>query len=278
MASYEIREMSFGEIIDGAFAIYRRNFALLVGIAVVTTGIPTILNVYVTAVGLEFVNPFILLLWVLLLSVGGLIGAGATVLVISQVYLGVDPRFGEALRFALTKMSKIFIAGLAKYLVIVLVSAVPILVGGVTVAVGGASVLGGIVALVTGVLGLVAAVVIASGYAVVTQAVVLEEETSATGALGRSWSLTKGFKKKAFGLGVVLLMLFTVPYLAATVLVLLVPALEVVITAAGGFLQLIIYPIFACTFTLLYYDLRVRHEAFDIEHLGQQLGLDPFGE
>ena len=219
MASYDIREMSFGEIIDGAFAIYRRNFALLVGIAVVTTGIPTILNVYVTAVGLAFVNPFI-----------------------------------------------------------VLVSAVPILIGGVVVAVGGASVLGGLIAFGAVVLGLVAFLVVQSGYAVVTQAVVLEDETSATGALGRSWALTKGFKKKALGLIVVLWVLLVVPSMAAAVLGALAPALEVVIAAAGGFLQLIIYPIFACTFTLLYYDLRVRHEAFDIEHLGQQLGLDSFGE
>ena len=278
MASYDIRAMSFGEIIDGAFAIYRRNFALLVGIAVVTTGIPTILNVYVTAVGLAFVNPFILLLWLLLWSVGGLIAAGATVWVISQVYLGMGPGLGEALQFALTKMARIFIAGLAKYLIVVLVSAVPILIGGLAVAVGGASVLGGLIAFGAIVLGLVAFVVVQSGYAVVTQAVVLEDETSATGALGRSWALTKGFKKKAFGLIVVLWVLLVVPSMAAAVLGALVPALEVVIAAAGGFLQLIIYPIFACTFTLLYYDLRVRHEAFDIEHLGQQLGLDSFGE
>lgn len=278
MASYDIREMSFGEIIDGAFAIYRRNFALLVGIAVVTTGIPTILNVYITAVGIEFANPFILLLWLLLLSVGGLMASGATVWAISQVYLGMDPDFGEALHFALSKIVRIFVAGLAKYLIIGLVTAVPILIGGVTVAVGGNSILGVLIALAAMVLGFVAFVVVASGYAIVTQAVVLEDETSATGALGRSWALTKGFKWKAFGLIVVLLVLLVVPYMAAAVLGALVPALEVVIAAAGGFLQLIIYPIFACTFTLLYYDLRVRHEAFDIEHLGQQLGLDPFGE
>jgi len=35
----------------------------------------------------------------------------------------------------------------------------------------------------------------------------------------------------------------------------------------------VLYPVFAAVFTLFYYDLRVRKEAFDVELLGQQLGL-----
>ncbi|MFQ5703257.1 MAG: hypothetical protein ACE5HT_04470 [Gemmatimonadales bacterium] len=278
MASYEIRAMSFGEIIDGAFALYRHDFGLLVGIAVITTGIPTILNVYLTAVGIELANPVLLLLWVLLLSVGGLMAGAATVWVISEIYLGMEPDLGESLRFALTKMAKLFIAGLAKYFVIWLAAVVPGAIGGVGIALAGVSVPSVMILLIAVAAGLGAVVILASGYAVVTQAVVLEDDTSATDALRRSWSLTKGFKRKAFGLGVVLLVLFAVPYMVVGVLGALVPSLEVVIAAAGGFLQLIVYPIFACAFTLLYYDLRVRNEAFDLEHLSQQLGFDRSGE
>jgi hypothetical protein len=34
-----------------------------------------------------------------------------------------------------------------------------------------------------------------------------------------------------------------------------------------------IYPVVSCAFTLFYYDLRVRKEAFDLDHLSRQIGL-----
>ncbi len=272
MATYQLRAMSFGEILDGAFAIYRRYFGVLVGVAVTCTGIPAILNIYVTTVGLS-VSPGTLILWLVLYAVGGLVAAGATIYAISEAFLGVEPNLGDALRFALGKIAKIFLAGLAKYIMIGLVWLVSVMLGGVIVAVAGSllwSFLGILVAMIgTG--------VVASGLAIVTQAAVLEEETSATDALRRSWTLTNGFKWKALGLGVVLWLLLALPLLAAGALAEFVPSLQIVIRSAAALLQLIVYPVFASAFTLLYYDLRVRKEAFDLEYLGRQLGIESLG-
>jgi hypothetical protein len=117
MATYQIREMSFGEILDGAFAVYRRHFGVLVGIAVVCTGLPAVIYMYMTMVGFAFVSAVTVLVWLVLYGVGGLVAAGATIHVIAQAYLGEVPRLGESIRFAWGEIGRIFVAGLAKYLI-----------------------------------------------------------------------------------------------------------------------------------------------------------------
>lgn len=277
MATYQLRAMSFGEILDGAFSIYRRHFGVLIGVAVICTGIPTIINIYVGTVGVEFVSPFTLFIWFVLFGIGGLIAAGATIWIISEAYLGIEPTIGDALGFALGKWWKIFVAGAAKYFIIALSWVGPTLVGAAVGAVAG-NVLGGLLFAVAVVVGIIVAIVVTCGYAVVTQAAVLEDDTSATDALGRSWSLTKGFKGKAFGLGFVVAILVSVPLMAAGVLAALIPSLAALFNGLGGLAQLLVYPVFACAFTLLYYDLRVRNEAFDIKYLSEQLGVESLSE
>src|SRR5436190_1507255 len=117
------------------------------------------------------------------------------------------------------------------------------------------------------------------GYSVVVQVAALEPLKSGTDALRRSWMLTKGFKAKAFVLWIVAIVLIValalagglVGGLAATVN----PALEPVSTVLLAILLLLYYPLLACVFTLFYYDLRVRKEAFDLEMLAEQLGGAP---
>jgi len=273
MATYQIREMSFGEILDGAFAVYRRHFGVLVGIAVVCTGLPAVLYMYMTMVGIEFVSAWTVLVWLVLYGVGGLVAAGATIHVISQAYLGQMPRLGEAIRFAWGKIGKIFVAGLAKYLIISLVSSVPLVIGFVVGMVTADPIIGAASLGVTFIIAIGLAVAFAAGYAVVTQVVVLEQETPATQGLRRSWMLTRGFRLKAFGVGVVLAILMSLPFLAAGVLEALLPNLTVLLGGGSSLLQFIIYPVLPSALTLLYYDLRVRKEAFDIAFLGQQLGI-----
>jgi uncharacterized membrane protein len=112
---------------------------------------------------------------------------------------------------------------------------------------------------------LIPGVVIACGYAVVAQSVVLEDPRSGIDALGRSWDLTRGYKGKAFVLGLVMFTLILLPFIVALALTVVLPYWEVVLSIAGQLLQ---------AFTLLYYDLRVRKEGFDVHHLSRQLGLE----
>jgi hypothetical protein len=50
------------------------------------------------------------------------------------------------------------------------------------------------------------------------------------------------------------------------------PALGLALTTLGYVLPLVLAPVVAAVITLIYYDLRVRREAFDLEMLAQQLG------
>ncbi len=245
MATYQLRAMSLGEILDGALVIYRSHFGTLVSIAIVCQGVPTIMSTYVTVGGGPLFHPVLWLLAVGLSAIGGLITAGASIWVISEAYLGREVAMGEAIGFAVGKMVPIFLAGLAKYLLVFLAVLLFIIPG----------------------------IVVACGYAVVTQVVVLEALPAATDALGRSWRLTRGYKGKAFALGFIVFALIYLPFFAATAIAAFIPSLTMTVEIGAELVWLMIYPIIACAFTLLYYDLRVRKEAFDLEHLSQQLGI-----
>ncbi len=233
------------------------------------------MSTYVTVGGGPVVHPVLWLVAVGLSLIGALPTAGATIWVISEAYLGREATIGDALQYALGKFMRILIAGLAKGLVIALplgpfvvsfaalftpgVATAPVLIAFVVISV---------------LVGFPMAVVVWVGYAIVTQAVVLEELPRATDALGRSWHLTKGYKGKAFALGFVVFALIYVPFIAASAIAAFIPGLTTTVEIGAELVWLMIYPIVACAFTLLYYDLRVRKEAFDLEHLSQQLGIE----
>jgi hypothetical protein len=101
---------------------------------------------------------------------------------------------------------------------------------------------------------------------------VLESLPRATDALGRSWQLTRGFRTKAFSLGAAVFFLIYLPLMVAGAVAELVVSLRTTVQIGGQLLQLLLFPLVACAFTLLYYDLRVRKEAFDLELLSRELG------
>lgn len=253
MATYQLRPMSVGEILDGAFTLLRRNFGVMLSIAIICQGIPTAVGLYVEFAGgveREFG------LWALsqLLSLFGyLLVTGATVRVVSQAFLGRATGLGDALRFAAGKMGGIFITGLAASII---------------------AFLGFLLLIIPGIIAL-------CGYAVAVQVVVLEELGASTDALGRSWTLTKGYKGKALVLGFVLfvflMLIFIGLGIVAGLAAAIAPFLMVPVVAALSLVWLLVYPLMSCVFTLLYYDLRVRKEAFDLELLSQQIGLAPTG-
>jgi hypothetical protein len=275
MATYQLRQMSVGEIIDGALALFRHHFRIFLGIALICQGVPMALYAYVQFAGGILFHPVLGLVSVLLVSVGGLVVAGASLRAISQAYLASAPTVGDALSYAVGKIGALFIAGLARILVIGLTSLLLIIPAVVALVFRGATLI--LVALAAPVL-IVPTFVVACGYGVTAQAVVLEELRFPTDALGRSWLLTKGHKGKVFLLGaVVFALVYILPPLATGILSVVVPALQRPLFVLNSVLSVVLYPLVACSFTLLYYDLRVRKEAFDLEHLSQQLGAVPAG-
>ena len=248
MATYQLRPLSFGELLDGALVLLRRHFGLVLSIAVVCEGIPTAMDVYIDLTGGASLNSGLSLLDRLLTLVGSVLVTGATVRVVSEAYLGRSPLFGDAMRFAGSRFGTIL----------------------------GANIMSGILTFLATLALVIPGIVVACGYSVAAEAAALESGSSSE-ALRRSWELTKGFRWKALGLGVVSIGLILVVYVGAGVLggILggVMGGLDMVLAVLGACVSLLIYPVISCVFTVFYYDLRVRKEGFDLEMLSRQLGL-----
>jgi len=242
MARYELRPLSAGEILDAALGIYRARFAVLVSIAVVTQGIPTVINAYTEVSGGVLLRPGFWFLGIVLGVLGGLLAAGATVWVISETYLGREAEVGDALGYAFGRAGSLLVAGIVKYFLVVI----------------------GFVLLVA------PGIIVLCGLSVVSQVVVLER-LNGPASVGRAWELTSGYRAKAFGLGIVVLILFYLPMMGFGILAAALPSMAAPLMVIGQVLGLVIYPVVVCAFTLYYYDLRVRKEAFDLELLHSQL-------
>jgi len=254
MAPPTLRPLTAGEILDTSFSLYRRHFPALATVALVCTGLPLILRLFLEAGGGMLGNLTLAFLYGLSLVVLNLIATGATVFIVSESYLGRPISAREALSRATPYIGRILVCSLLMAFVIGL----------------------GFVFL------FIPGIILAVGLALAIPAVVLEPR-SPSAALSRSWELTRGSRWRVFGLGLTLLVLLYIPVIAITGLVAVIlpqaagerfgPASLSTISAIaiGGVVQMFIYPLFYCVLTVTYYDLRVRKEGFDLELLASAL-------
>ncbi|HUR94580.1 MAG TPA: glycerophosphoryl diester phosphodiesterase membrane domain-containing protein [Gemmatimonadales bacterium] len=248
-----LRPLTAGEILDTSFTLYRRHFAALATVALICTGVPLVLRLFLEAAGGIFSNLTLGLLYAISLVVLNLVATGATVFIVSESYLGRPLSAREALGRATPHVGRILVCSLLLSLVAGLGFLLLILPG----------------------------IILAVGLALAIPAVVLEPGTSPSAALSRSWELTRGARWRMFGLGLTLLVLIYIPFVAITgVLALLIPSGQglgtssvpmIGVLAVGGIVQMFIYPLFYCVLTVTYYDLRVRKEGFDLELLASTL-------
>lgn len=244
MATYELRPLSVGEILDTAFAVYRRLFGTLMSLGVICIGIPLLVLFALRTITPSGDVSLLALVFDLVLIAGTILLEGAIVCTVSDTYLGRAPSTGNALRTAWAKGGSIFAAGFVRNILIFV----------------------GLLFLI------VPGIIVACGLSVAIPAVVLEPETLGTDAISRSWELTKGFRGTAFVLALVPVALYLIPQLAAGMTSPFLPALAPVFLAISIVIQLLVIPGAICVFTLFYYDLRVRKEGFDLEQLSVHLG------
>ncbi len=292
----DLRPMEFGEILDGALSLFRRHFRLFLKLSLMVMWLPIAILLYwrIRFIGLQGspeqaaamvmadIVPFVLwsVLWAVVYGFGVLLLTAGSIRIISDSYLGREPKFGDALAFSFSKIVPLFLVGVGKTLLLTLLFVLGAVVIGVSAALG--RVLGvGIAILVT-----LAALVgtcwlvlfVASGYMVTTPVVVLESLPSAFDSFARSWELTREAKRKVFGLVFIGYLLASVlPSIVLSVLGELVkeiiPAGLLPWTIVSAAAPILLAPMIPCILTLAYYDLRVRREGFDLQLLGEQLGI-----
>lgn len=256
MTGAALRPLSVGEIIDASFQVYRRHFGALATIVLVCNSVPLLLQIFVEASGGGREHPLMMLGYYVLYVVLSSIATAATVFVVSESYLGRAITARDALRRATPFVGRVIMA----------------------------SILFGLLALVGFVLLFVPGVVVVCGLVLAMPALVIEALPSATAALGRSWSLTRGFRLKLLGLLFLLGVIMVLPWLAITGLMGVIGALAaaggagrapvvfvIVGLAIGGLVQFFLYPLSHAALTIAYYDLRVRKEGFDLEVLASTL-------
>lgn len=286
-----LRPMQLGEILDGSFSIYRRHFALFMRLSVVLVWLPTALAIYLQVrfsgspfemislleqhtVAAILLGLLALIVWTtssLLLKVG-------TIRIISDSYLGQQPTLGSALSLGFAKIIPLLLVALSKGLLFALLYLFGALGVALLVVIGRlvSPVLAMLLAFGGGI-GLIWFVAyVACGYGVTTPVVVLEELPSSFDAFGRSWDLTRGARLKVFGTAAVtwLMSQFLPQMLVGGVsgAIGAGSALQPFFIVFASLLSIVLAPILPCALTLLYYDLRVRREAFDLQILSDQLG------
>jgi len=289
-----LRPMQLGEILDATFSIYRRHFALFMRMGLVVVWLPAAAWVYFQVRfggtrGPELFAAFdehtlrsVLILLALLLasSAAGLLLKAGTIQVISESYLGREPRLAPALQLGAAKILPLLLIAISKWLVLIIiyvVGAVGVVVAVVIGRLGGTG-----IAVLLGTVGGVGVcwllAFVACGYGVTTPVVVLEGLSSSFDAFARSWDLTRGFRLKLFGVVVVtwLIAQFLPQLVVGTMSIVILgasPALQPFLVVLTSLLSILLAPVMPCALTLLYYDLRVRREAFDLQMLSQELGI-----
>ena len=250
MVPTSLRPLSVGEILDVSFTLYRRHFATLGTIAVLCSGIPVLLGLYIEASGGILYNLGLSVVHYVAFTVLSSIATAATVFVVSESYLGRPLPAVAALRRAAPLLSRLIVCSLL----------LAIVVG-----------FGFICFIIPG-------VVFLCGLLLAFPSLVLESGKSPTEALSRSWSLTRGSRVRMFGLLVTMAMLLYVPVVGlGAVAALVLPSggakvgIGILTLAIVGVVQMLFYPLFYCVLTVAYYDLRVRKEGFDLEVLASTL-------
>jgi hypothetical protein len=249
-----LRPLTVGEILDVSFTLYRRHFTPLAGVALVCSGIPVILNMFIQAAGGMLQNLPLVFVYYLVFAALSSIATAATLFIVSESYLGRTIDWRTALRRATPFIGRILVCSL----------------------------LTGLVVFIGFFLLVVPGIILISGLILAIPAVVIEGK-SASAAMSRSWELTSGARWRMLGLLLVLIVLLYIPIAAiGAILALVVPGSmsmlstgnitwSVTAVALSGLVQIFIYPLFYCVLTVAYYDLRVRKEGFDLEVLASTL-------
>lgn len=280
---FPIGAMTVGDILDRGLKVllarlgtfYLINLIVLLPTILYLLTIPALTMAGSTtspsaALGGVFLGAFAVLILALILQP---IGTAAILHVIAQEFIDQRVGLGPAFRFALSRFGKLL----------------------------GASILSGLVIGVGFVLCFVPGIIFWSWYALVAQVVVVEG-LGAEKAMKRSKDLTVGFRGRVLGLLLLILVIGILLQSGVSLLEYVIPSTErvpterperlvslqetgytqvlnyrnyAIQTLIGQLIGILVQTFQAVCFTLLYFDLRIRKEGFDLELAARQQAPTP---
>jgi hypothetical protein len=253
-----IRPMELGDILDGAFKIYRARFvplflsALLPYLPMVISGGFFAVALGTGASSAAAAGGIAMLISVPLMLIGFVIATGSITYIVSEAYQGRSADLGDGMRRALAR-------GLPVTGTVVL-SLLAIGVGLVLCIVPG--------------------VILGMMFFAAVPVVVLEGRGPIE-AMQRSSDLSKGALGQIFVVLLVAGLISALPGYGVSFLSMAAtyakpsPALDVVSAVLRLLMNAVLAPFSSAAAVLLYYDRRIRTEAFDVQLAAEQLGAEP---
>lgn len=241
--NYELRPMSFGEILDTGFRVFRNHFGLLFTVSAVVYG-PLLALGLIGGAGPETMQggmaiAFLVaaLVTVLFLCVGMPLANAAITHAIGELYLGRPASLGRSLRVGLSLMMPVAGTTLLAYLLIFLYFLLLVIPG----------------------------IYMMVAYMLIWQIMVLEG-VFGMNALRRSRRLMSGNWWRGVGVVTVYSVLVSVPTALIGVALNSHPFLS---SIASNAVQAAGFGLLAALSVVFYFDIRCRKEAFDLQHLAE---------
>ena len=307
MEGVELRPLSLGELLDRTFTLYRNHFWLFVGIMAIPSSLSIPLNLYILMRGgspIPFGRPapqnplavftvtyfaLVILLWM-----AHSLALGAVTFAVSDAYLGRDSTvrgaYGNISGRFWRLIGVVFNVGF-RIFGVMFVSVMVAAFGAALLAVGiragfnstTAAAIVGIIMFVLILAGFALAIVFALRYAVSIPSMLLENIPGGT-AIRRSVALTRGRRGHIFMAGFLTsviayvgVVVFQGPFWIAMILHAskmgqLPPWIVYGMSFGGAVGGSITGPLLMIVIVLLYYDMRIRKEGFDLQYMMSSLG------
>ena len=294
-----LRPLSFGEILDGGFTLYRRNFvtfaltSLIMALAMVAALIALAGATAAGIGGLEVddLGAFFGAMFGFMLILGVVMGLLMCVLwnaltrEASQAYIGEPTSIRDGLGAGFRGALRVFLSGMvATVMMVVALLASSIVLGIVQTVIGSMGAVALVLAQVLSFLVTLALYLAAmAAFFAVVPAIVVEGK-GPVDAISRSIDLARGAPLQVVG---VMVVTFIISYLPILAVVVMTGGLAAVLDrdsmpsmmqfVAGQLLAvgvgILTTPFFCAVMVLLYYDRRVRTEALDVQILADRLAV-----
>jgi hypothetical protein len=296
MALPILRPLAFGEILDGAFTLYRRNFVTfglttLIPTVGIIIGFFTLGSGYVDAMTsadpLEMLTQMMTGLWklTLLFVAGALVMWPALTREVAQAYTGQPTSLADGFTAGARALLPLFGATVLMWIGFIVAGfGVGIVLGMILMVFGAMGDAMGVVGMVLVFLGYCAFVIGSAALLFAVVPAVVVEGAGPLRALERSFTLARGALGQVAGVMTVAILIAYLPMLAVMALIGLFARMmdrgflasgELFITqqVLGMSVGILTTPFLASVIVLLYFDRRVRTEALDVQMMTDSLAL-----
>lgn len=271
MPPIEIRPRRATELVDASFQLLRRFYPQFITVSAMAMAPGLVLRIIKRD---QMTDPTEMLrhpetLFLLSFVSWVLIVVASTILTVavSDAYLTGEVDIERAFRVAGRKALTVFGGQLLRFVTIMAFTFVLILIGGIFTAVHAQIILILLVPLAMWVF----AYLWLRSFAV-SQAILLED-LGPVDANYRSWRLSKDCAAHLFySVSIVIVLSWAVNLVVAVLAATMLTQSTAAILGSVAFV--FIYPLFSTVWTLVYYDLRIRKEGFDLEIMSRELGTD----